>query len=200
MSGRETAARIAELRRRLDDASHRYHVLDDPTIAAIAAWRLGQLKPGNRPREAVAALLGRYLGVPGLARDAAAAALARQLRASPPAPAPVPPLPQVRARGWEITVERWLTAVIAPDYPRLDAAALQPFQAELREALAAAQTRSRAEAQAAQTLLHGAGCPAAPAEGAPPCLDLGPLVRPPEVPGGARADPGRTPGKPRAPR
>jgi len=32
MSGRETAARIAELRRRLDDASHRYHVLDDPDI------------------------------------------------------------------------------------------------------------------------------------------------------------------------
>jgi DNA ligase (NAD+) len=32
MSGRDTAARIAELRRRLDDASHRYHVLDDPDI------------------------------------------------------------------------------------------------------------------------------------------------------------------------
>ena len=32
MSGRETAARIADLRRRLDDASHRYHVLDDPDI------------------------------------------------------------------------------------------------------------------------------------------------------------------------
>ena len=32
MSGRETAARIAELRRRLDDASNRYHVLDDPDI------------------------------------------------------------------------------------------------------------------------------------------------------------------------
>lgn len=169
---------------------------DDPTLAAIAAWRLGQLNPATRPREAIAALLGRYVGVPGLARDAAAAALARQLAASPPAPAPVPPLPQVRARGWEITVERWLTAVIAPEVPRLDAAALQPFQAELREALAAAQTRSRAEAQAAQTLLNGAGCPSARAEGDPPCLDLGPPVVPP----GTHAGAGRPPAKPRAPR
>ncbi|HWT14406.1 MAG TPA: NAD-dependent DNA ligase LigA, partial [Patescibacteria group bacterium] len=32
MSARDIAARIAELRRRLDDASHRYHVLDDPDI------------------------------------------------------------------------------------------------------------------------------------------------------------------------
>ena len=33
MSASETAARILELRRRLDDASHRYHVLDDPDLA-----------------------------------------------------------------------------------------------------------------------------------------------------------------------
>ena len=32
MSERDIAARVAELRRRLDDASHRYHVLDDPDI------------------------------------------------------------------------------------------------------------------------------------------------------------------------
>ncbi|MES2859152.1 MAG: NAD-dependent DNA ligase LigA [Pseudomonadota bacterium] len=32
MSASEPAARILELRRRLDDASHRYHVLDDPDI------------------------------------------------------------------------------------------------------------------------------------------------------------------------
>jgi len=172
---------------------------DDPTIAAIAAWRLGQLKPTGRPREAIAALLRRYVGVPGLARDAAAAALARQLAASPPAPAPVPPLPQVRARGWEITVERWLTAVIAPPYPGLEAAALQPFQTELRAALATAQTRSRAEAQAAAALLNGAGCPSARADGAPACLDLRPLVHP-VVPRGAHAGAGRPPAKPRAPR
>jgi hypothetical protein len=51
----------------------------DPTIAAIAAWRIGQVDPGQRPKDAVAQLLRRYVGVPGLARDAAAAALARQL-------------------------------------------------------------------------------------------------------------------------
>jgi len=173
---------------------------DDPTIAAIAAWRLGQMKPAGRPREAIAALLRRYVGVPGLARDAAAAALARQLAASPPAPTPVPPLPQVRARGWEITVERWLTAVIAPAYPPLDAAALQPFQAELREALTTAQTRSRPEAQAAAALLNGPGCPSARADGDPACLDLRPLVRPPVVPEGTRPGAGRPPAKPRAPR
>ena len=32
MTARETMARVAELRRRLDAASHRYHVLDDPDI------------------------------------------------------------------------------------------------------------------------------------------------------------------------
>jgi len=32
MSARETAARIEELRRQLDDAGHRYHVLDDPVL------------------------------------------------------------------------------------------------------------------------------------------------------------------------
>ncbi|MCM2335727.1 MAG: NAD-dependent DNA ligase LigA [Pseudomonas sp.] len=32
MASSDTAARIADLRRRLDDANHRYYVLDDPTI------------------------------------------------------------------------------------------------------------------------------------------------------------------------
>ena len=41
----------------------------------------------------------------------------------------------LNARGWEITVERWLTAVIAPDYRPLEAAALRPFQVELRVSL-----------------------------------------------------------------
>ncbi len=173
---------------------------DDPTIAAIAAWRIGQLSATGRPREAVAALLRRYVGVPGLARDAAAAALARQLVASPPAPGRVPPLPPVRARGWEITVERWLTAVIAPDYRPLEAAALRPFQAELREALATAQRSSRAEAQAAAALQNGPQCPSTRADGDPDCLDLGPLVRPQTDPENPRTGAGRPPAKPRPPR
>ncbi len=35
MTASEIAARIVELRRRLEDASHRYHVLDDPTIPDV---------------------------------------------------------------------------------------------------------------------------------------------------------------------
>ena len=60
----------------------------DPTLAAIAAWRIGQVDREHRPRAAVAALLRRYVGVPGLARDASAAALARQLGDGPDEPPP----------------------------------------------------------------------------------------------------------------
>jgi lipopolysaccharide biosynthesis regulator YciM len=213
-SGRESLQRrvcaLAEAALTPDDQIARVYErlqADDPTIAAIAAWRLGQLDPNARPREAVAALLRRYVGVPGLARDAAAAALARQLVASPPARGPIPPLPPVRARGWEITVERWLTAVIAPPYQPLDPAALQPFQVELRAALATAQRSSRAEAQAATALQDGADCPSAPADGDAACLDLRPLVRPqvrpqvhPQAAVNPRAGAGRPHAKPRPPR
>ncbi|HEY0137241.1 MAG TPA: tetratricopeptide repeat protein, partial [Nannocystis sp.] len=159
----------------------------DPTLAAIAAWRIGQVDRERRPRAAVAALLRRYVGVPGLARDASAAALARQLG---PAPAGtgathlssgqprVAPLPPVRKSGWEITVERWLTGVIAPEYTPLAPDALTPFRAELGQALAAAQAGPRAEAQSAKALQTAANCPLGPQAPGPGCLDLRPLVRP----------------------
>ena len=170
----------------------------DPTLAAIAAWRIGQVDRERRPRAAVAALLRRYVGVPGLARDASAAALARQLGPGGPgvmgvmgvmggpggpgglssAPIRVAPLPPVRKSGWEITVERWLTGVIAPDYTPLGADALMPFRVELGQALAAAQTGPRAEAQSAKALQTAAQCPLGPQAPEPACLDLRPLVRP----------------------
>src|SRR5690606_30855324 len=115
-------------------------------------------------------------------------------------PTGVPPLPPVRARGWEITVERWLSAVIAPPYQPLDPAALAPFQDELREALAAAQAGSRAEAQAAAALQTGPGCPSARADGDLACIDLRPLVRSELGPSGTRAGARRPPAKPRSPR
>jgi len=176
---------VARLYERLQSA--------DPALAAIAAWRLGQVAPARRPREAVAALLRRYVGVHGLARDAAAAALARQLAASPGPPDPVPPLPAVRTKGWEITVERWLTGVIAPPFEPLAPAALGPFQAELRQAVEAAQAGTRAEAQAAQALQTAAGCPPGRADADPACLDLRPLVQR----GADRPGPDRAPAKPR---
>jgi Flp pilus assembly protein TadD len=153
----------------------------EPAIAAIAAWRLGQVAPGpgGPPRDVVAALLRRYVGVPGLARDASAAALARLL--APPAAAArrgpaVPPLPQIRKERWEIAVDRWLTGVTAPTYAALSPAALQPYRAELQQALAAAQDGTRAEAQAAQARRRGA-CPTARGED---CLDLRPLFDDPQ--------------------
>ena len=40
MSKASIAARIAELRRRIDDANHRYHVLDDPDLPDVEYDRL----------------------------------------------------------------------------------------------------------------------------------------------------------------
>lgn len=150
----------------------------DPSLAAIAAWRLGQVSQGARPAGLLATLLRRYLGVPGLARDASASALARQLTAENGA-APLLPLPQVRKGGWEITVDRWLTGVTAPPYEALPLDVLTPYRAELGQALAAAEAGTRAEAQAVQTRLGRPGCPSTRDGGAvdPGCLDLRPLIR-----------------------
>ncbi len=150
----------------------------DPTLAAIAAWRIGQIDPSRRPPGAITALLRRYVGVPGLARDASAAALARQLGTvgAPPRMA-IAALPPVRKNGWEITVERWLTGVIAPEFLPLPASALAPFRADLDQALAAAEAGTRAEAQAARARQNDAPCPPRPPSGAL-CVDLRPLVDP----------------------
>ena len=181
----------------------------DPTIAAIAAWRIGQVDPGQRPKDAVAQLLRRYVGVPGLARDAAAAALARQLGPGAPPTTPraaVAALPPVRKSGWEITVERWLTGVIAPEFTPLAPSALAPFEVDLGRALAAAEAGTRAEAQAARALQNAATCPSAAsaATGAATCVDLRPLVDPSEPlrrgAGPARRGAGPGPAKPRPPR
>lgn len=144
----------------------------DPTIAAIAAWRLGQVAHAGRPAGLMTALLRRFVGVPGLARDAAAAALARQVVARDGA-ASLPALPQVRKGGWEITVDRWLTSVTAPRYEPVPASALEPYRAELDQAFAAAEAGTRAEAQAAEARRT---CPSSRAGAASGCVDLWPLV------------------------
>lgn len=165
----------------------------DPALAAIAAWRLGQV--GTRPQGLLVALLRRYLGVPGLARDAAGAALARQLGETGgkggEAGAGLLPLPQVRKGGWEITVDRWLTSVTAPRYEALPVDVLAPYRAELGLALAAAEAGTRAEAQAAQARRVGPGCAGSARADDPGCLDLRPLIR--EETGGT-ADAAKRPG------
>ena len=141
----------------------------DPVLAAIAAWRLGR---GEATHAAIEALLRRYLGASGLARDAAAAALARHLGGA--APEPLPDLPPIHSRGWESILERWLAEALAPRFDPLPAAALDPHRGALRRALAAARAGTRAErAAAARAEGPCAGAPS-PTQGQ---LCLAPLIR-----------------------
>jgi hypothetical protein len=156
----------------------------DPTIAAIAAWRFGQVKTEAARKEAVTALLRRYLGVRGLPRDAAGAALARLLARPAAETSGLPPLPPLRATGWEIVIDRWLAQVIAPPVEPLPAASLAPHGEALQQALAGADDGSRAEAWAADRLIR-----ACEPGGERDCLDLRPLIREP-VPA-PRRDSGR---------
>lgn len=156
----------------------------DPVVAAIAAWRFGQVRSDAGRSAAVAALLRRYLGVAGLARDAAGAALSRLL-AEAPARAELPPLPPLRASGWEIAVDRWLAQVIAPPIEARSAASLAPHAAALQEALAGAAEGTRAEAWSEARLRRPCS-----EGGERDCLDLRPLVREP-VPA-PRGDSGRS--------
>ncbi|MCB9567652.1 MAG: tetratricopeptide repeat protein [Myxococcales bacterium] len=141
----------------------------DPMQAAIAAWRLGR---SERPSpEVLEALLRRFLGPRGLARDASAAALARHLGgAEEEAP---PPLPHFTQRGWEAAVSRWLILRTAPPYRPLRPQDLAPAEEPLRRALAAAADGTRAEREALREAMEG--CPGAAGEG----LCLAPLVRGP---------------------
>lgn len=158
----------------------------DPVIAAVAAWRFGQVRSEAARSDAVAALLRRYLGVWGLPRDAAGAALAALLVRGPATPAPS--LPPIRGRGWEITVDRWLAQTIAPKVTGLPPAALAPYAAALADALAEDGAGTRAEASARARLRR----PCA-AEGPAECLDLRPLITapvpvPPPGPAASRVD------------
>lgn len=170
----------------------------DPTLAAIAAWRLGQVGRSSRPAGLMTALLRRFVGVPGLARDASAASLARQMVGQDGVPS-LPALPQVRKGGWEITVDRWLTSVTAPRYEPVPASALEPYRTELEQAFTAAEAGTRAEAQAAEARRT---CPSTRAVAGAGCLDLRPLVQETAqeaAPGGVAAAVATTAAPPAAP-
>lgn len=161
----------------------------DPAVAAIAAWRFGQVRSDAGRQVAIAALLRRYLGVPGLARDAAGAALSRLLGEAPTR-TELPPLPPLRASGWEIAVDRWLAQVIAPPIEPRPAASLAPHAVALQEALAGAAEGTRAEAWSETRLRRSCGQDGAAGRGGErDCLDLRPLIREP-VPA-PRGDSGR---------
>ena len=139
--------------------------------AAIAAWRLGKV---STPTDAIIeALFRRYLGPKGIARDAAAASLARLVGARDTRPPR--PLPQLRRQGWEMSVTRWLTEEATPAYQPLRAEDLSPWGRPLKAAFSAATSGTRAEREASREA--STGCEDAPR--AALCLD--PLVHGPIV-------------------
>jgi tetratricopeptide (TPR) repeat protein len=133
-----TDRRAVELTERLDDS--------DPIVAAIAAWRLGQSDRAGVDSAVVEALLRRYLGPPGLARDAAGAALARLLGDQDLAAKPLPPL----GGAWEMSVSRWLTERVAPAHEPIAARALEPYREQLANALRANASGTPAERLASE--------------------------------------------------
>lgn len=159
-----TDRRASELTERLDDS--------DPLIAAIAAWRLGISVPRSVDPSVVEALLRRYMGPPGLARDAAGAALARLLGAE------LPPTGQAPALGdsWEMSLSRWITDQVAPRYAAVDASRLEPYARQLASALQANAAGTPAERLASERALHSCADAGQTVQGEV-CLE--PLIRGP---------------------
>ena len=159
----------------------------DPYVAAIAAWRIGQVERGKVRDESLEALFGLFFGPGGLPRDAAIASLARLLAAETgPGGVASPPVP--RSRGWETVVERWLVDHLAPSVAPLEPERVTPHLAQVLAAWQTSMAGTRAELTAAsraagacQTGPRGpdsspdAG--ATPATDAPATLCLEPLVR-----------------------
>ncbi len=155
----------------------------DPVVAAIAAWRLGNIDRDAlgdaKTRAVIAALFGRFVGPRGLARDAASASLARLLAEGREAHTrqATRPLPASNKDGWEITIERWIRALVAPEVQGLEPARIKPYLPELEQALDAAAEGTRAEQQAAAWIRESCGeAPAKPAENASAPRCLAPLV------------------------
>lgn len=119
----------------------------DPMRAAIAAWRLGQLE---KPKpEVLEALWWRYLGPPGLARDAAGAALAELGGATVDRPGTVVP-PLSEAGRWGISTDRWLRSVVAPPFEPLTPALIETHADAIDRALTRLRSGTRAERAAAE--------------------------------------------------
>nr|WP_255216659.1 tetratricopeptide repeat protein [Pseudenhygromyxa sp. WMMC2535] len=130
----------------------------DPYVAAIAAWRIGQVTREHLREDSLEALFGLYFGPGGLPRDAAIASLARLLgdpERVGPGGVGAPPLP--RQRGWDTVIERWLVEHLAPDVPALEPAALREHQAALLSAWARSVNGTRAELRAAEVAARGCG-------------------------------------------
>jgi tetratricopeptide (TPR) repeat protein len=122
----------------------------DPVLAAVVAWRIGRITEVDEAM--VQALLRRFVGPPGLPRDAAGAALARLL--GPPSPVqPLSAPPPPRGKDAAHALERWIVETVAPRYAAVDATALAKHHDALRAALRASSQGTRAERAAATTVL-----------------------------------------------
>jgi tetratricopeptide (TPR) repeat protein len=143
----------------------------DPALAAVAAWRFGRV--AHVDEAMMEALLRRFVGPPGLPRDAAGAALSRLLTSSPIEPLSAPPPP----RGNDVApaLERWLVETVAPRYEPVDATALDPHREALRAALRANAQGTRAERAAAAAVL--APCPGTRDDAGRTSICLTPLVK-----------------------
>jgi tetratricopeptide (TPR) repeat protein len=123
----------------------------DPTTAAIAAWRLGRVETPSA--EVLEALLTRYVGPPGTARDAAGSALANLLNdhAQPNEIEGIPAPP--RGGAWRKAINRWLAATLTPEVTPLSADAFAPHVDRLEAALRQAAVGTRAEREAAAAVV-----------------------------------------------
>ncbi|MFV8756517.1 tetratricopeptide repeat protein [Nannocystaceae bacterium ST9] len=165
--------RVARLHPQLHDP--------DPFIAAIAAWRIGQVAPTKVRDVSLEALFGLWFGPSGLPRDAAAAALTRLLdadRKHTAAGIEAPPiLPEQR---WGTVVERWIEDMVAPDYAPLDTNDLTPHLDQVRAAWKQSMAGTRAEMAAAEQAVGACGSKSRPELGegeVPEALCLEPLAR-----------------------
>jgi tetratricopeptide (TPR) repeat protein len=120
----------------------------DPFVAAVAAWRIGQVAPGKIRDDSIEALFQLYFGPGGLPRDAAIASLARLFGGDVGlGGVGTPPVP--RQRNWETVVERWLVDHLAPSIVPLDADALAKNVPQVLAAWQSSMKGTRAELTAA---------------------------------------------------
>jgi hypothetical protein len=151
----------------------------DPFIAAIAAWRIGQVDPDKIRDDGIEALFRVYFGAGGLSRDAAIASLARLLGDDPPNSGVATP-PASRQRNWDTVVDRWLVDHLAPEIDPLATSAVDAHIAQVLSAWQASVVGTRAELSAAREAARACGQPPrdrTAADDQPAQLCLEPLVR-----------------------
>ena len=127
----------------------------DPMAAAIAAWRLGRVAKADDA--SVEALLTRYVGPAGLARDAAGVALTNLWRDHRQVAeiAPIPAAP--RGAAWRKVIDRWLVAQVSPELDPLPADVVAEHAARIEAALHRAGEGTRAEREAARDVVESCG-------------------------------------------